>query len=118
MDNDEANVVSAPRKPRKLPTAAARLLAAATGTGAVDLVYLAQRLKIPVDTLQACRDGSAALRPEVQIVLAALIVELSPPHASLARRLYAQAQSALRLQTGVVDSHLTYPAWRRRLDGY
>lgn len=120
MANDEAKLGAEPEsiKPRRTNmTAAGRLLAAVTANGSIDLTELAQRLNVPVYRLRDCRDGADLLPPEVQLVLAALVVELSPPHASLAHRLYAQAQSAMRIRKGAVESHLTYPSWNRRLDG-
>jgi hypothetical protein len=116
MENDEANLAESDKPRRKNQTYAGRLLAVVTGSGSVELGELARRLNVPVHRLRDCRDGSDLLPPEVQLVLAALVVEMSPPHASLAHRLYAQAQSAMRTQKGAVESHLTYPVWQRRLD--
>jgi hypothetical protein len=93
---------------RPKSTAAGRLLEAVSATGSVDLALLARRLGTPAQRLQACRDGMLALEPELQIMLAALVMEVSPVHASRARQLHAQAQSALRVREGSVESHTVY----------
>ena len=89
-------------------TTAGRLLDAVSTSGTIDLALLARRLGTPVQRLQACREGMLALEPELQIVLAALVMEVSPEHGSPARRLHAQAQSALRVRAGAVESHAVY----------
>lgn len=117
MNHDEPNVAASTSQPRrKSLTTAGRLLADITSDGALDMDQLARRLTVPAQRLRACRDGSRALELEHQLMLAALVVELAPQHGSLARRLYAQAQSALRMRLGAVDSHLIYPGWRWRID--
>jgi hypothetical protein len=95
-------------------TSAGQLLRLVTKDDAVDLPWLARRLKVPAGRLRACRDGRGSLEPEVQILLAAFILELSPEHSSLARRLHAQAQSALRVREGAVQSHAVYVGRRWR----
>jgi hypothetical protein len=93
-------------------TAAGKLLDAVSTTGAIDLPLLARRMGTSAHRLQACRDGMLALEPELQIVLAALVMEISPDHATRARRLHAQAQSALRVREGSVESHTVYSGRR------
>ena len=94
-------------------TTAGRLLDVVSA-GGLDLAQLARHLRVPARQLRACRDGATSLEPETQILLAALVMELAPGHALLARRLHAQAQSALRVREGEVESHATYPGhtWR------
>jgi hypothetical protein len=58
--------------------------------------------------LRECRDRIRPLDVEHQILLAALATVVAPEHARLARRLHAQAQSALRVREGSVDSHSVY----------
>jgi hypothetical protein len=89
-------------------TRAGRLLQILTTSDEDICTRIARRLKVPVHDLMACRDGSRPLEPEVQILLAALVLEIAPQCAPLAHRLYAQAQSALRVKEGVVEAHLTY----------
>jgi hypothetical protein len=93
---------------RRRLTRAGRLLEAVTATGSVDLDRVARWLKVPADRLVACRDGTVSLEPEAEMVLAAIVIEMSPEHGAEARRLYAQAQSSLRVRRGLVQSHLTY----------
>ena len=115
MINDttrEDNGVGKQSSPRR--TSAGHLLKLITKDDADVLPRLARCLKMPAGRLLACRDGRAALEPEVQIVLAALVLELSPEHSQLARRLYAQAQSALRVREGAVESHAVYVGRRWR----
>ena len=95
-------------------TSAGHLLRLVTKDDAVNLPWLAQRLRVPIGRLRACRDGQGSLEPEVQILLAAFILELAPEHSSLARRLHAQAQSALRVREGAVESHAVYVGRRWR----
>jgi hypothetical protein len=93
---------------RPIVTTAGKLLQVLEAGGQHDLSQLARRIGIPVRQLHECRDGSRPLELEGQILLAALVVEVAPEHARLARRLHAQAQSALRVRNGEVDSHSTY----------
>lgn len=103
---DDAPIV--PRAPKNL-TSAGRLLRAVVKDGTIELPRLARQLNVPVRRLQACQDGERPLEVELQIILAALVMALSPRHAPLARRLHAQAQSALRVREGSVSSQATYP---------
>jgi len=95
-------------------TSAGHLLQLVTKDDPLAMPRLARQLKVPFDRLRACRDGQGSLEPEVQMVLAALILELSPEHSQLARRLHAQAQSALRVREGAVESHAVYVGRRWR----
>ena len=114
-NGDTASDELGPVKPSQLRlTTAGRLLQVVTVDGATDIVRLARRLGIPARRLRACRDGEQPLEPELQILLAALVLEVSPEHAALARQLHAQAQSALRVREGVVESHSTYLGRRWR----
>jgi len=115
MINDttrEDNDVSKQNSPKR--SSAGHLLQLITKDDAIALPRLARCLKVPAGRLRACRDGQATLEPEVQILLAALVLELSPEHSQLARRLYAQAQSALRVREGAVESHAVYVGRRWR----
>jgi hypothetical protein len=115
MINDsthEDNGVSKQNSPKL--TSAGHLLRLVTKDDAIVLPQLARHLKVPAGRLRACRDGQAALEPEVQLMLAALVLELSPEHSQHARRLYAQAQSALRVREGAVESHAVYVGRRWR----
>lgn len=98
------------RTPKHL-TSAGRLLRAVADNGAIELPRLARHLNVSARLLQACLDGERPLEIELQIMLAALVLELAPhPQlAPLARRLHAQAQSALRVREGAVSSQATYP---------
>lgn len=89
-------------------TRAGRLLQLVTAGGGIDLDRIGRWMHVPAHALETCRDGLGSLDPEVQLVLAAVVLELAPQHAAQARRLYAQAQSALRVQQGLVQSHITY----------
>lgn len=95
-------------------TSAGHLLQLVTKDDAVTLPWLARRLRVPSERLRACRSGEGSLIPEIQILLAALVMELSPEHSPLARRLHAQAQSALRVREGAVESHAVYVGRRWR----
>jgi len=99
---------------RLKPTRAGRLLQLVTIEGKITCTRIAERLQIPEHELRACRDGARALEPEVQLVLATLVLEIAPECSLLAHRLHAQAQSALRMKQGAVESHMTYhgPRWR------
>lgn len=96
-------------EPRRRPrlTTAGLLLRDLFQSGRVDFAQLAKRMQVSVSRLIACRDGKRALDLEAQIRLAGLVMELAPEHARRARHLHAQAQSALRVQSGTVESHLT-----------
>lgn len=96
------------RVPRNKMTTAGRLLAAVHESGIVELAEIARILHVPAHFLEECRDGQRALETEVQILLAAAVLSAAPEHARLARQLHAQAQSALRVQLGVVPTHPTY----------
>ena len=95
-------------------TTAGRLLALVTTDDELDLARFARRLKVPERHLRECREGMRSLEPEIQLLLAALVVEVAPAHAAHARRLHAQAQSALRVREGLVKSHVVapLPLWR------
>jgi hypothetical protein len=115
MNGDATSDVHESDKPgHQRLTTAGRLLQLLASDGATDLTLLARRLGIPTRRLRACRDGEQPLEPEVQMLLAALVLEISPEHASLARQLHAQAQSALRVREGLVVSHPTYNGRRWR----
>lgn len=77
-------------------------------SGHDDLAPIARQIRVSVRHLRECRDGIRPLETESQILLAALATVLAPEHERLARRLYAQAQSALRVREGAVDSHSVY----------
>ena len=89
-------------------TTAGKLLQALEAEGAHDLSRLAQRIGISARRMGECREGIRPLEIEEQILLAALVMEIAPEHGRLARRLHAQAQSALRVRNGEVDSHFVY----------
>ena len=98
-----------PRPPSKQPrTTAGRLLVSVEVTGTVTIEKLAGHLGVPVEWLRECRDGTRTLEVEAQILLAALVLLLAPEHEALARKLHGQAQSALRVRNGSVESHMTY----------
>ena len=105
---------SAEKTPHAKQTAAGRLLALIAKGEAFDFARVARCLVVPERYLRECRDGLRRLEPEVQVLLAALVMELAPEHAHAARRLHAQAQTELRLRQGVVGLHQTYdsPRWR------
>lgn len=90
-------------------TTAGKLLQAVLAGGEVDAERLARYLGMSTTKLRECRDGVRALDLERQIVLAGVVAVLAPEHARLARRLHAQAQSALRVREGAVASHFVYP---------
>ncbi len=96
------------RTPVSARTTAGRLLDDVAASGSIDLVMLARRLGITVARIAECRLGLRPLELETQIVLAGVVTVLAPQHARLARRLHAQAQSALRVREGAVESHQTY----------
>ena len=101
--------ISESRPQSKRPrTTAGRLLISVEATGTTSLEQLSEHLGIPVDWLRECRDGLRTLELEVQILLAALVMLLAPEHEALARHLHGQAQSALRVRSGVIESHMTY----------
>ena len=106
LDEDETRGET--RTGRRLTTAG-RLLRAVIDGGGVRLPDLATRLGVRVRALEHCCDGTGSLEPEVQMKLAALVLLLAPEHERMARRLYGQAQSALRVQRGSVEAHLVYP---------
>lgn len=102
------------KRPR---TTAGRLLTSVEAAGAVTLEQLAGHLGIPVEWLCECRDGARTLDLEVQILLAALVMLLAPAHEPLARKLHGQAQSALRVRNGSVESRMTYYSPHRWFNG-
>ena len=89
-------------------TTAGRLLQAMAANGHDDLATIARQIGVSVRRLRECRDGIRPLDVEQQILLAALATVVAPEHGRIARRLYAQAQSALRVREGSVDSHSIY----------
>ncbi len=98
-------------------TTAGRLLISVEATGTTTFEQLAGHLGIPVEWLRECRDGGRTLELEVQILLAALVMLLAPEHEALARKLHGQAQSALRVRNGSVESHMTYYSPHRWFNG-
>ena len=72
-------------------------------------MILAHHLGVPRRTLFQCRDGAAQLDPATQMKLAALVLTLVPDQERGARRLFAQAQTALRMEAGSVEGHVSYP---------
>ncbi len=109
MNRDDAAPHDTPPHTKKPPrTTAGRLLVAIEATSTVTLDELATHLGVPVDWLRECRDGTRTLELEVQILLAALVTMLAPEHAALAKHLHGQAQSALRVRNGAIESHMTY----------
>lgn len=104
MSDDEG--VQARKKGTR--TTAGRLLISVEATGTVTFEQLAGHLGVPTDWLRECRDGERTLEVEAQILLAALVMLLAPEHEPLARKLHGQAQSALRVRNGSVESHMTY----------
>jgi hypothetical protein len=89
-------------------TTAGRLLRAMAASGHGDLGLIGRQIKVSTRRLQECRDGIRPLDVEQQILLAAVATVLAPEHERLARHLHAQAQSALRVREGSVDSHSVY----------
>lgn len=109
MSHDETPPHESPPHSRQPPrTTAGRLLVSIETSGSVTLDVLASHLGVPVDWLRECRDGSRTLELEVQILLAALVTMLAPEHAALAQHLHGQAQSALRVRNGSIESRMTY----------
>ena len=104
---EQKPTVSVPA-PKKL-TSAGRLLRVLMASGAMEISQLAKWLGVSVGRLKACHDGERPLDVEAQIMLAALAMEIAPAHHQLARRLHAQAQSALRVREGFVPSQSSYP---------
>jgi hypothetical protein len=102
------------RRPR---TTAGRLLLAVEATGSTTLEELARHLGLPVRWLEECRDGKRTLEIEAQILLSALVLMLVPELAAQARHLHGQAQSALRVRNGAVESHMTYYSPHRWFNG-
>lgn len=109
MSHDDATAPETTPHSKKPPrTTAGRLLVSIEATDTVTLDVLANHLGVPAEWLRECRDGSRTLELEVQILLAALVTMLAPEHAALARHLHGQAQSALRVREGAVESQMTY----------
>jgi len=102
------------RRPR---TTAGRLLLSVEASGSTTLGQLAKHLGVPEEWLRECRDGERTLELEVQILLAALVLLLAPEHTALARHLHGQAQSALRVKNGSIESHMTYYSPHRWFNG-
>ncbi len=100
--------VSPSPPPKRKITAAGRLVALVTTDSVLDLARLARSLAVPERHLLECRDGLRRLEPEVQMLLAAYVMEGAPQHAAVARRLHAQAQSEYRVRERSIDSHETY----------
>lgn len=90
-------------------TSVARLLEAIVASAPAMVPELARLLGADPAHLDECRDGRRAMPPELQMQLAALVVSLLPEHARPARRLYAQAQAALRVEASAGERHQIYP---------
>ena len=95
-------------------SSAARLLVAIDEQGSPSLDQIAQRLGLPLESLEECRDGTRPLALETQMYLAALITELAPEHRRLATSLYSQAQAALR---GKLEPSRQHPYYHKGFTG-
>jgi hypothetical protein len=109
MSDNQSGMVSEPVPPKRAWTAQ-RLLLAVGSQGQPTIEQLAQRIKVSESVLVACRDGARPLEPQIQMMLAAAVVELAPAHSRLAHRLYGQAQAALRM---ALDSDRCHPNYAK-----
>lgn len=93
---------------------AGRLLHELFARGALVPTDVARALGITADVLGACASGRGTLSHEVQLRLAALVTLWVPEYEAKARRLFAQAQAAMRVEANETASHLTYPVTQMR----
>ena len=107
-DTTSRRAAAVKNAPRPRVTTAGRLLAELSRSGA-DLAPIARGLGCDFAHLDACRAGEVQLSHEQQMRLAALALLVAPEHGRRARALYAQAQTAIRLEVGEIVSHTTYP---------
>ena len=94
---------------RRGRTSAGRLLEKMTAADPASLANVAGQLRVDVVILERARDDGTPLDPVVQMMVAAFALELLPDERSLIHQVYGQAQTALRLENGSVESHMTYP---------
>lgn len=109
MLNDYTGGAGADDGPVHRETTAERLLKVVHESSAAGLREIAKFSRISEQRLTDCRDGVRMLEPELQMRLAAAVMELAPEHRRLAHRLFAQAQSALRTSLAEDTSHRSYP---------
>lgn len=88
---------------------AARLLQRLWADDPASIARIAEHSQVPLEDVQACRDGRTRLSPEKQMRIAAATVSIAPGHTRDAHRLYVQAQAELRFALGIVSSHASYP---------
>jgi hypothetical protein len=93
---------------RRRTSTVARLLTALAASNAIPFDVLARRIGIAPRKLAECQEGTRELDLETQARLAAVVTASAPQHAKLARRLQAQAQSALRIRDGSIEGHQSY----------
>jgi len=104
--------VHAPASVRR--STAGRLLNELFTRGALVPKDVASALRTTAELLEACAAGRATLPHETQLRLAALVTLWVPEYEAKARRLFAQAQAALRVEANETASHLTYPITQMR----
>jgi len=90
-------------------TAAGRLLRIIAAEGCTDMEQLVRETRIAQDRLQSCTDGDGRLDPLEQLRLAAFAEQFGGDARRHALALYAQAQAALRMESGATERHTTYP---------
>jgi len=94
--------------PSRLSTAQQLLVLLSHDTNS-SLTDLAKLARVNEKRLAQCRDGVRPLDADMQMRLAAAVVESAPRHRRLAQRLYAQAQTSLRMTLEDGRVHPYYP---------